>query len=576
MPTREEFTFTRAAAYYAKKLNLPSEAWTDLWKEQHERAFTVAGTLSESGNKALDKLREAVRVAMDEGESLEDFKKRFDDIAASTGWDYRGGRNFRARAIYQTNLRTARQAGRFEQLQEAKDACPFWQYRHGGSVVPRPEHLAWDGLILHADHPFWKTHFPPNGYGCTCRVVALDEAGVERQWKRAGGRGAPPKLTAASGGIVFERGEGGARLSPRVWTPPDPEEDVVRVRVRGRGMVTVPRGIDPGWDFAPGKAALEEQRKEEEARRRKAEEDRQKRAALYAELDAAHVEAIAELSRIELEAIARVKALEVDEAIKANALAEIATLTSAAIIEADEALANARKDAEKVEFAEGDESRRRLVESLGRITKDTREKLDRIYVIGRTRRVGRTTAIENVEIKLRPAQEGEDRMAAKLRALSPKKSKVSPAHVIESFDEKPAWKNRGITSITSRAILNAFRAELAEGRTTSLIGDDGKEYIEAVIGGKTLLVRAEEWRQGRKVNPDRVHWYPVGGTAVVVLNEFELSGLAAIKQTGQILNETEIREILRFLPGGRTADIDGAIRKLLAVQELTSTRSVGR
>lgn len=341
-------------------------------------------------------------------------------------------------------------------------------------------------------------------------------------------------------------------------------------------MVTVPRGIDPGWDFAPGKAALEEQRREEEARRKKAEEDRKKRAALYAELDAVHVETVAELSRIEGEAIAKVKALEADEAVKADALVEIANLASAAIIEADKALANARKEAEKIEFDEGDEISRRLRASLVELTKSTREKFDRVFAVGRVRRVGKDESLEEVELKLRPAQDGEDRMAAKLKALPPKMSKVSPAHVIESFEKKDGWENRDITSITSQAILDAFRVAMKEGRTTSLIGDDGKEYIEADIGGKTLLVRVEEWRQRGKVNPERVHWYPVGGTAVVVLNEFELSGLRAIKRAGQTLDEEGIREILRALPGVENADIDQATRKLLAAQALTSASSVDR
>ena len=248
---------TAAAAFFARKLNLPSNEWSDLWREAHDKAFTVAGTLNDSGQKALEQIREAVRAAIEDGETIEEFKKRFDDIVAKTGWDYRGGRNFRTRAIFETNLRTSWAAGRFSQMQEIKSERPFWQYRHGGSAQPRPEHLAWDGLILHADHPWWRTHYPPNGFGCTCHVVCLSAREVDREWKKAGGKGNPPKLDAHSPGIVFERGPRGAKSNPRLWTPPDPTKDLVEVKVKGRGVVQVPRGIDPGWDYVPGKAALE-------------------------------------------------------------------------------------------------------------------------------------------------------------------------------------------------------------------------------------------------------------------------------------------------------------------------------
>ena len=40
----------------------------------------------------------------------------------------------------------------------------------------RPQHLEWDGLVLPVDHPFWKTHAPPNGWGCRC----MRQGGISR------------------------------------------------------------------------------------------------------------------------------------------------------------------------------------------------------------------------------------------------------------------------------------------------------------------------------------------------------------------------------------------------------------
>ena len=50
-----------------------------------------------------------------------------------------------------------------------------------------PEHRAWEGLILPIDHPFWQTHFPPNGFRCRCAVLGVTQAEYD-QLRRDGGQ----------------------------------------------------------------------------------------------------------------------------------------------------------------------------------------------------------------------------------------------------------------------------------------------------------------------------------------------------------------------------------------------------
>ena len=163
--------FQEQIAFFRRKLNLPTATWTDIWQSAHDHAFVVAGA---NRMDLVQDFRQAVDRAIASGSTLAQFRKDFDAIVEKYGWSYNGGRNWRSRVIYETNLRSSYAAGRYAQLQSLKKTMPYWRYRHSDAVMhPRPMHLAWNGLVLHADDPWWHTHFPPNGWGCQCTVEAL-------------------------------------------------------------------------------------------------------------------------------------------------------------------------------------------------------------------------------------------------------------------------------------------------------------------------------------------------------------------------------------------------------------------
>lgn len=163
---------------FADKLNLPTETYTDIWDKQHAKAFVVAGAMQDD---LLSDLKRAVLNAVDGGSTLADFRNDFDAAVAKAGWDYSGGRNWRSRVIYETNTRMAYSSGRYQQMQAVKRSRPFWQYEHSGAENARPQHLAWNNMVLMADDPWWRTHYPPNGYGCDCRVRTLSQRDLDRK-----------------------------------------------------------------------------------------------------------------------------------------------------------------------------------------------------------------------------------------------------------------------------------------------------------------------------------------------------------------------------------------------------------
>jgi hypothetical protein len=132
-PSYGTVPFREQAEFFQRKLNLPTDAWTDIYGQEHDWAFVVAGA---NRDEIVADFRTAVEKAITRGTSLEEFRRDFDDIVARYGWDYNGGRNWRSRVIYETNLRSSYSAGRWEQLQAVKSVRPYWQYIHRAAPAP--------------------------------------------------------------------------------------------------------------------------------------------------------------------------------------------------------------------------------------------------------------------------------------------------------------------------------------------------------------------------------------------------------------------------------------------------------
>ncbi|MDR1367482.1 MAG: phage head morphogenesis protein, partial [Candidatus Accumulibacter sp.] len=175
--------FAEQIEFFRGKLNVPTMRWNDLVHEAHDRAFVVAGATKAD---LLQDLRDAVDKGISRGGSLKEFRKDFNEIVARrgwTGWTGEGSKKgvaWRTRIIFETNLLTSQAAGRYAQLTDPAflEAYPYWQYIHNDSVLhPRPLHKQWGDqrLTLRHDHPFYKTHYPPNGWLCRCYVKAVAE-----------------------------------------------------------------------------------------------------------------------------------------------------------------------------------------------------------------------------------------------------------------------------------------------------------------------------------------------------------------------------------------------------------------
>ncbi|EDR2522070.1 phage head morphogenesis protein [Salmonella enterica subsp. enterica serovar Java] len=179
-----------AIAYFRAKGQHIGWNWYDTAVDVHARSFTVAKAARVD---VLTTIQGEVERAIAQGVSQQEFIDTLAPRLKKLGWwgkqvivDSAGnaetvqlGSPRRLALIYNVNTRVAYNVGRYAQLMNSTDTHPFWQYVAVMDSRTRPSHAALNGLVFRYDDPFWKTHYPPNGWNCRCRVRALSQARMD-------------------------------------------------------------------------------------------------------------------------------------------------------------------------------------------------------------------------------------------------------------------------------------------------------------------------------------------------------------------------------------------------------------
>lgn len=235
-PTIASLAPAEAIAFFRKKGLATSYNWKDVWQEEHAIAFTVAKAMRID---ILEDIREAVDGALAKGITFSEFQKNLAPVLQAKGWwgkrdmvDPKTGETIsaqlgstrRLRTIFDTNLRMARSAGRWEQIQRVKATRPYLRYMAVLDGRTRDTHRRWHGTVLPVDHAFWKTHYPPNGWHCRCIIQQLSERDLNRYGYEV---------------------SNGPTIDPRPWT-----------NNRTGEILQVPTGISPGFAYNVGEARL--------------------------------------------------------------------------------------------------------------------------------------------------------------------------------------------------------------------------------------------------------------------------------------------------------------------------------
>ncbi len=202
--------------------------WRDTDAAQHLKSLTVAKAMDVD---ILNDIRIAVQEVLEFGTTFEKFMDDLEPLLRRKGWWGKQevvdpltgerilaqlGSPYRLRTIFDVNLRTAYAHGQWQKIERMAEARPYLRYVGVLDKRIRPDHRAWHGTVLRWDHPWWLTHFPPNGWRCRCTVQQLSEDDLED--------------------FGYEVSAQAPDNGTREW-----------VNRRTGKIQRVPNGIDPGW-----------------------------------------------------------------------------------------------------------------------------------------------------------------------------------------------------------------------------------------------------------------------------------------------------------------------------------------
>lgn len=239
--------------------------WSDTLRHTHDRVFVVSKATSID---LVKDIKRALRESIANGMPYQDFANRIIPTLKDKGWwggekhveadawvDDGTGKKVkkkleadvvlnhrRLRQIYDTNMKTAYSAGRYAKMMEHAEEMPFWRYvAKPPGPTRREAHQALHNMVFRYDDPIWASHYPPNGWGCQCRVERLDKRALERKYKRPA-----DEVVQASTEDNFQTES--VKIQGKT-------ETLTGYKVGGTTVFP-----DKGWDYAPGEYSYRSKR----------------------------------------------------------------------------------------------------------------------------------------------------------------------------------------------------------------------------------------------------------------------------------------------------------------------------
>ncbi|EJZ3342282.1 minor capsid protein, partial [Salmonella enterica] len=179
-----------AIEYFKSKGYVIGFSAAEIEAEAHAKAFTVAGVLKLD---ILADIQNELKPALSDGDTERDIERKLLPLLEQKGWIGKGlvadpetgelwGKRLTPRrigTIFSTSIQSAYAAGRWKQQVANKTERPYWQRVAVMDLHTRPRHALLNGFTAAADSPVWDYFYPPDGYGCRCRIRAFTKAQAE-------------------------------------------------------------------------------------------------------------------------------------------------------------------------------------------------------------------------------------------------------------------------------------------------------------------------------------------------------------------------------------------------------------
>lgn len=170
--------------YLSKKRPKIHFNYDEIMHDTHKRVFTIAKITKMD---LLIDIKTSLEDAYRHGKNFEDWKKEIKPLLKKNGWYgkttvvdpktkeakdiFVGSR--RLKTIFDTNMRTSYAKARYDSQMNSLGG--YFRYVAVLDRKTRPEHKNMHGITLPKTDKFWDKNYPPNGWGCRCKVQVLDD-----------------------------------------------------------------------------------------------------------------------------------------------------------------------------------------------------------------------------------------------------------------------------------------------------------------------------------------------------------------------------------------------------------------
>ncbi len=167
--------FDEAIEWFRQRVPMTRDDWDGLLEGARAKAFTVSHVAQVD---TIAHAWTALDSALANGDTFEDFKSAIGDELEDSWGSQVANPEHRLETIFRTNVQSAYGAGRYRQLNNpaVKRRRP---YRRMNVLLDNQTSgicTKVAGVLLPADHPWWRGRIPPLHFNCRTTIDALTEA----------------------------------------------------------------------------------------------------------------------------------------------------------------------------------------------------------------------------------------------------------------------------------------------------------------------------------------------------------------------------------------------------------------